>query len=426
MVLGKGALRWGAGLGLLLLGVGCVPDSWIPITGTVQATKRGSEAPPTEFAVARQPAPPAPPAPPPSLAISGAPVPRQPAPRQLEVAPMPAPAPVQEAAPAPVQPTPLPVAEPAAPTPVATASPVPEPGPTPKVEADPVGDPPPPAPPSRDPAPAPPPSRSPVQDGPTLSDPPPPPPGRPEPSVAPATPEPKPVDSMTELRRLQRQSTDACAGLDSYIARLTRREQVNGTNKPEEVLVFKFRRQPFSVHFKWIGEVGKGREVLYVQGQHGGKLHTLLAAGDAPLMAAGSRMALAPDSPLVRRASRHPITDAGICAIADGFRGAVAGAETGARVLRYLGPVRRPEFDGGPVTLEASEEELRPGADPALPRGGRRQILFDTTSHLPVLVITKDERGQEVEYYRFDRLQYPVRLDDDDFNPDKVWAKAKR
>ena len=34
-----------------------------------------------------------------------------------------------------------------------------------------------------------------------------------------------------------------------------------------------------------------------------------------------------------------------------------------------------------------------------------------------------DDGGQEVEYYWFDRIQYPVRLDDDDFNPDKLRGK---
>jgi len=42
--------------------------------------------------------------------------------------------------------------------------------------------------------------------------------------------------------------------MDSYIARLTRREQVNGKKQPEEIILFKFRQQPWSVYFKWLGE----------------------------------------------------------------------------------------------------------------------------------------------------------------------------
>ena len=48
-------------------------------------------------------------------------------------------------------------------------------------------------------------------------------------------------------------------------------------------------------------------------------------------------------------------------------------------------------------------------------------MLMDPATRFPALVITQDETGREVEYYCFDRFQFPVRLDDDDFNPDKLW-----
>jgi hypothetical protein len=247
----------------------------------------------------------------------------------------------------------------------------------------------------------------------------------PPPAPPPSAPAPeRPADPLTNLRKLYKQAADACAPIDSYIVRLTRREQVGGKAKPEEVMVFKFRKEPFSVYFKWIGKEGNGREVVYVKGQHDGKIYTKVAAGDSPLMAAGSRIALDPNSFLVRRASRHPISEAGISALVDGFGHSVAEAEKGRRTMKYLGTLRRDEFDAN-VTLEGAEEQLTPGMDPTLPKGGTRQRYFDAASHLPVLVITRDERGQEVEYYRFDRFQYPVKLDDDDFNPDKLpgWPK---
>ena len=89
------------------------------------------------------------------------------------------------------------------------------------------------------------------------------------------------------------------------IVRLTRREQVGGEAKPEEVMAFMFRKEPWSVRFKWLGKVGHDREVIYVKGQYENKIHTRLAAGDAPFMPAGHLMALDVESPLVRSASRH-------------------------------------------------------------------------------------------------------------------------
>ena len=62
---------------------------------------------------------------------------------------------------------------------------------------------------------------------------------------------------------------------------MRRREQINGKDKPEEVMLFKFRKQPRSVYFKWIGPAGNGREAIWVDGQHESKLHTLLAAARA-------------------------------------------------------------------------------------------------------------------------------------------------
>jgi hypothetical protein len=261
--------------------------------------------------------------------------------------------------------------------------------------------------------------------GPSLTPPPPPPP----PSATPVTPPAAPAAPATSpgatptVRQLVQQAAERYAGIDSYIARLTRREQVGGKNQPEEVLLFKFRKEPWSVYFKWLGKTSQGREVVYVKDQYENKLHTLLAAGDNPLLGAGKRMALATDSIFVRNASRHPITEAGIGASIERLGRLLDALEHGDKrggTLTLLGAQNRPEF-GKPAWVV--EHVLPPGQDPSLPRGGRRLYGFDPDSKLPLLVTAVDDRGQEVEYYSYDRLQYPVKLDNDDFNPDKLWAK---
>jgi hypothetical protein len=239
----------------------------------------------------------------------------------------------------------------------------------------------------------------------------------------PAAP-PSPTPPHT-ARQLLQQAAARCTTLDSYIVRLTRREQLKDKANPEEILLFKFRKKPFSVHFKWLGETAKGREVIYVKGQYDDKIHTKLAAGDAPLMPAGTRWAVAPDSVLARAKSRHPITDAGISHCIDSLTALLDAQERGDRrkgSLTVLAPQRRPEY---PQPVEVLEHVLPPGVEPELPRGGRRLMYFDPELRLPMLVVTYDDKGQEVEYYRYDRLQAPVNLDDDDFNPDKLWAAPK-
>jgi hypothetical protein len=143
-------------------------------------------------------------------------------------------------------------------------------------------------------------------------------------------------------------------------------------------------------------------------------------------MPAGKRIALSPDSPLVRSSSRHSIHEAGIGVLIEKFGGLLDATEKGDNrygAVRYLGLVKRPELE---APCEAAEQEIRPGSEALLPRGGRRLWLFDTVSKLPVLMTTRDETGHEVEYYCYDRFQYPVRLDNDDFNPDSSGIKASR
>lgn len=238
----------------------------------------------------------------------------------------------------------------------------------------------------------------------------------------PAAPSPS-IDPLADVRRLQRTAAERYAGIDSFIARLRRREWVNGKMSPEETIRFSFRKNPFSIHFKWLSDPGKGREVVYVKGKFGDNLHTLTANGDVPLMRGGMRLALAPNDPRVLARSRYPITEAGLGPGIDRLGQVIAALDRGDRklgVLTYLGQQARPEY---PTPLEGIDLVIPPGGDPHLLRGGRRIYYFDPGSGLPVIVITTDEKGQEVEYYCFDRFSLNVKLDDDDFNPDKLWRK---
>jgi hypothetical protein len=233
------------------------------------------------------------------------------------------------------------------------------------------------------------------------------------------------TDSSAKLRELYNQAALRFATIDSYVARLRRREQVKGKDQAEELILFKFRKQPWSVYFKWLGEQGHDREVIYVKGQHGDAIHTLLAAGDMPLAPAGKHMALPPDNIFVRSASRHAITEAGIGVMIEKFGRALDAQERGEKKfgpLTYIGSSKRPEFD---TPLETVDHLIPPGVEMQLPRGGRRWVFFDPVSHLPVLMITHDDKDHEVEYYCYDRLQYPVKLDDFDFDPDRLWPAKK-
>jgi hypothetical protein len=231
--------------------------------------------------------------------------------------------------------------------------------------------------------------------------------------------------SLEDLRRLHRRAVDAYASMDSYIVRLRRREQVDGKDRPEEVISMKFRKEPWSIALKWLGEEAKGREVLYVRGRFDDKIQILVAGADAGPLLAGKRFALAPDSPMVRSASRHDIRTSGIGRLVDQFGQLVdlnARGDRGRGTLTYVAHHQRPEFSHA---LEGAEQLIPSHSEPLLPRGGKRLWLFDPQTHLPAYIVTRDEGGRMVETYCFDRFQTSVKLDDDDFDPDKLWGPKK-
>jgi len=229
---------------------------------------------------------------------------------------------------------------------------------------------------------------------------------------------------LAPLRDLYQKAADKHATLDSYTLRLRRREVVGSQNRPEELLLFKWRKEPWSVYLKWLGTEGKGREVVYVKGRYDNALHTLTAAGDIPLLPAGRRFKLSPDGMLVKSKSRYPITEAGLGGLIERFGRLVDALEKGDSregTAKYLGQLKRPEFEN---KVEAVLQTIPPRSDPHLPRGGQRLWFFDPVLHLPMLLITQDETGREVEYYCHDRFMFPVNLTDDDFNPDVLWKNV--
>jgi hypothetical protein len=236
-------------------------------------------------------------------------------------------------------------------------------------------------------------------------------------ATEPATPK---IAEPANLKQVVQLAAEAYGRIDSYTARLTRRETVGGSDKPEEVLLFKFRKEPWSVYFKWLSKDGQGREVVYVKGMYEDKIHTLLAAGDILLMPAGKRMSFDPNNTLVRSKSRHGITDAGMGASIDRLS-ALLGGDKRRGTLDDLGVQNRPDYEN---PLRMVSHTIPAGCEDDLPRGGKRFYGFDTVTRLPVLVFATDETGKEVEYYRYDRILMPGKLDDADFNPDKLWAPA--
>ena len=232
--------------------------------------------------------------------------------------------------------------------------------------------------------------------------------------------------NISPLRQVYQNAVARWATIDSYIVRLKRREVVAGKMQQEELMLVKFRKEPFSIYFKWLGNQAKGREVIYVQGRNDNQLLTLNGAGDVPLMPASFVLKISPDTGMARARCRYPITDAGFGSTIQRFGNVLERNERGDTslgTLRYVGQTRRPEYDR---PLEEIVQTLAPRSDPLLPDGGERHFFFDTDSHLPLLIFAADNAGREVEYYANDRFEPNVGLDDGDFDPDRLWKKSAK
>ncbi|HZZ80455.1 MAG TPA: DUF1571 domain-containing protein [Gemmataceae bacterium] len=234
--------------------------------------------------------------------------------------------------------------------------------------------------------------------------------------------EPNQQPGPLPLTVLYQRAAQRYAAMDSYIYRLRRREVVNGKKQPEELIRVSVLKEPFSVHLKWLGEKGKGRETIFVKGKFNDQMQILLSKDD-PFSIFLPRISKAPDDSMVRAHSRHPITETGFGPLIARF-GALAAAnekgDTSGGKATYLGQVDRPEFKDKKV--EAVHQLLQPGNDPLFPNGGQRWWFFDPQDGLPVLVIAHDPTG-EVEYYCHDKIIHPAHLRDNDFDPDRLWKK---
>jgi len=249
-----------------------------------------------------------------------------------------------------------------------------------------------------------------------------------DPSVTPAQGKAPARNDLKAVRELIDAAAKKNDATSSFEARLVKREVVKGKEQPAEEAIYRFRKEPLSVHIRVVGDVGTGREVMWVKGQNDNKMTIVTGKGDNILLGAGKKMTMDPDDPLVTVKSRYRIYEAGMQRPIGALTKFVEQAEAGKRPvdsIRYVGAVDRKEYKTKPnlveVTLTAEDDKF-------LPKGGKRQYYFDAdpkspSAGLPVLVISLDHENKEVEYYCFTDFKLVGELTDADFDPAKVGKK---
>ncbi len=256
----------------------------------------------------------------------------------------------------------------------------------------------------------------------------------PVPVVPPASRAPEPAQTATarhlaEVKKLAQGAAEKWAKVETYEAVVTRRELAPNKEFSEDVVLYQFRKEPMAVFIKNLGELGKGREILYHPAKHGDKIYAVIGEGDSRLLRGGTRApAVSPDSAIVKEKTRYSIREAGYGTPIARVLNWVAKVEAGkipADSLISLGSVNRKEF---PYPLAGVRLTLRPGDDPLMPHGGTRQWFYDTkpdsaSNGYPVLIIATEPSGKEVEYYLFEKLRFGIPFTDTDFSPDRLTKK---
>ena len=231
--------------------------------------------------------------------------------------------------------------------------------------------------------------------------------------------------NLEALRRLYNRAAEKINATEGFESKLTRRETVANRAMPEEVLQYRFRKEPYSLHLKWIGKEAQGRELVYVEGRNDGKVQVLTGREPELFRPSGIRVSRLPTDKDVASKSRYDIRSAGLATSITWFGRVLDIMEKDpaqANRVRYIGPKPRRERETG---LVAVEETIPPNWEPLLPKGGRRTTHFDAdptspSEGLPILIITLDDTGREVEYYWFDDWK-PARFTEADFDADRLW-----
>ncbi len=240
----------------------------------------------------------------------------------------------------------------------------------------------------------------------------------------------EPVQSVeasraAKLREILSNAHQSLERLDNYRVRLRRREVVLGKQCHEDLVMLTIRSKPFAVHVKCLpGSENEGREILF-DAEQADALNILTGKGD---VLAGMRMNVASNSDMVTSNCRRALSEAGYANIMQRFALSVdryISGQPGASSFETIGLQTRSESR---APMEVVIQRIPAKEEPLLPLGGTRYWHFSADAdlaerHLPALIITFDEKGQEVEYYHHDRLLPKVTVERHDFVADRLWAK---
>lgn len=229
------------------------------------------------------------------------------------------------------------------------------------------------------------------------------------PPAAPPTESDPSVESLVAATRAR------LNGLTNYQVHLNRQERVGSTLLPAESVVLSIRRNPKAVRLEWPEGAHKGREVIYSATEHDGLMHVNMADSIVPV----PRLSIAPDSPMVLKNSRHPITEAGFDTIIHNLEISLEKSKNG-------------DPSGGKLSYGGLEQPA--GVDRpchkivrVTPTGEMWLVYLDPNTQFPAMIQGNAANGDLLERYAFSAIK-PNLADlasRDAFNPNQRWGEPR-
>jgi hypothetical protein len=197
--------------------------------------------------------------------------------------------------------------------------------------------------------------------------------------------------------------------IQSYQLVFQKQERVNGTLEPTEVIEVFFRAHPFSVFMRWLQGARAANEVLYVQGENGGKL-LAHPTGIAGLFV--RYVARDVEGPDAQAEGRYSIKDVGLKAtLQRTLRDWKAAKQHGAR-QEYLGVRKVPEA-GNQRCYMLRQTSPVPDAEGV----SETTVYIDTENWFQVGTVLRDAAGQLLGDYYYRDIQLNPHFSPDQFQP---------
>lgn len=218
------------------------------------------------------------------------------------------------------------------------------------------------------------------------------------------------LEKSDDARSVVARARATLDAMSTYQVQINRQERVGGVLLPAEDVQLSVRRTPKAVRLEWPSGAHKGREAIYAASEPGGMLHVHMGDSLVPV----PNLSLPPDSPLVMKNSRHPITEAGFDALVTTLEHGVTGQPDGSSTT-YKG-METPTAVG-----HACHKIERHNA------AGETWLFFlDAQTALPAMVEGSSRSGELLERYVFHNVKPNVAelATADAFDPARRWGSS--